>query len=178
MKFIKKAFSDKYVLGFLFVSLMGTLLHFAYDFFGKNPLLALIAPVNESIFEHTKLLFVPLFLLALLQALFMKEKEPCFWKYKFYSILAGSLLIPVLYYTYTGILGFSKDFINIGIYYIAAALSFFMEKQFAKRSICKRDNGFFLLLLGFFYVILVLLSFFPPMLPYFKDPLNNGYGIF
>ena len=41
----------------LSVSLLGTLLHFTYRWSGRNPL---IAPVNESVWEHMKLLFFPM----------------------------------------------------------------------------------------------------------------------
>lgn len=39
--------------------LAGVALHFVYDWF-PNPLTALVSPVNESLWEHAKLLFWPL----------------------------------------------------------------------------------------------------------------------
>ncbi len=46
-------------MGFGAVSLGGTLLHFLYDR-TDSPLCALISGVNESIWEHMKLLFFPM----------------------------------------------------------------------------------------------------------------------
>ena len=48
--------------GFLFVSVLGTVLHFLYEWSGENTLAALVSGVNESVWEHMKLLFVPVFL--------------------------------------------------------------------------------------------------------------------
>ena len=45
--------------GFVFTSVLGTLLHFAYEWSGNLPLLAPFTAVNESIFEHIKLLYFP-----------------------------------------------------------------------------------------------------------------------
>lgn len=58
--------------GFLFTSVLGTLSHFFYDWSGRNPLAALISPVNESIWEHMKLLFFP----SLLWSLFTPPLSP------------------------------------------------------------------------------------------------------
>ncbi len=54
------------ICGILFTSVLGSLLHFVYEWTGENPLAALFSPVNESVFEHCKLLFFP----ALLYTLF------------------------------------------------------------------------------------------------------------
>nr|WP_236945659.1 DUF6512 family protein [Enterocloster clostridioformis] len=53
------------IAGILSVSLLGTLLHFTYRWSGRNPLIGLIAPVNESVWEHMKLLFFPMLLFGL-----------------------------------------------------------------------------------------------------------------
>jgi hypothetical protein len=53
-------FVKKYVyLGILFISLLGSLIHFLYDLSGKSLLVGLIAPINESVWEHLKLPLVP-----------------------------------------------------------------------------------------------------------------------
>ena len=47
------------IAGILFTAIAGTLLHFAYEYSMENPLVAMFAPVNESTWEHMKLLFWP-----------------------------------------------------------------------------------------------------------------------
>ncbi len=51
-----------YLPEILFVIVLGTLMHFMYNWSGKHPFAGLIAPVNESVWEHMKLLFFPMLL--------------------------------------------------------------------------------------------------------------------
>ena len=56
--------------GFAATALLGTLLHFLYDWTGQNVFAALVSGVNESTWEHMKLLYFPLFIFALVQKRF------------------------------------------------------------------------------------------------------------
>ena len=47
------------LIGFAFTGAVGTLLHFVYEWTGGNPLIAAFCAVNESTWEHMKLLAVP-----------------------------------------------------------------------------------------------------------------------
>ena len=47
------------VLGLLFVLAAGNLLHFVYDWTGQSPVVGALAAVNESVWEHMKLLTTP-----------------------------------------------------------------------------------------------------------------------
>ena len=64
------------VIGILFVSVAGTLLHFVYDWSGQNPLVGFFAPVNESTWEHMKLLFFPMLLYGLVAVPKLKSAYP------------------------------------------------------------------------------------------------------
>ncbi len=72
---------------FLAVSVLGTLLHFLYDKTG-SPVAALFSSVNESTWEHMKLLFFPLLLFAIVQGFFLGPTYDNFWCIK----LRGTLL--------------------------------------------------------------------------------------
>lgn len=51
------------------------------------------------------------------------------------GILLGLLLIPVLFYTYKGVIGKSPDWINIAIFFIAAGIAYTYEnRQFPKEA--------------------------------------------
>ena len=53
--------------GFAFVSLAGSLLHFLYDWTGESVLIAPFSGINESTWEHMKLLYWPFSLFAVIQ---------------------------------------------------------------------------------------------------------------
>ena len=72
--------------GFAAVTLGGTILHFLYGWTGGSVLIAPFSGVNESTWEHMKLLFWPLFLFALVQRLFFKDQKN-YWCVKLAEIL-------------------------------------------------------------------------------------------
>ena len=163
--------------GFGATTLAGTLLHFLYDWTGGSLWVASFSGVNESTWEHMKLLFWPLFLFAVIQRLFFKGHEN-YWCIKLAEILLGLMLIPVLFYTYNGVLGKSPDWINIAIFYVCAFLSFLLEWWAFKRDRlqCKYPQFAFtgICIIG---VLFVVFTFAPPQIPLFQDPLTGTYGI-
>ena len=47
------------IIGFVFVSVIGTLAHFVFEWSGNNTVVGLFCPINESPWEHLKLIFFP-----------------------------------------------------------------------------------------------------------------------
>ena len=174
---MKRSFSLSQFVGFAVTSMVGTLLHYFYNFSGKSLWAAPFSGVNESTWEHMKLLFFPLFGYALLQRLFFKESDS-FWCIKLRGTLLGLILIPVLFYTYNGAFGKSPDWFNIVIFFLSAAIVYLWETHayFKDTIYCKRSAPSFglLCLIG---VLFVLFTFYPPALPLFRDPIDNTYGI-
>ena len=154
--------------GFALTTLGGTLLHFLYDWTGKNSLVSPFSGVNESTWEHMKLLFWPLFLFALVQRLFFKDQKN-YWCVKLAEILLGLVLIPVLFYTYNGVFGKSPDWINIAIFYITALLVILFEWWAFKKDWlqCRFPRLAFaaICLIG---VLIVVFTFVPPQIPLFQ----------
>ena len=163
--------------GFVFTSAVGTFLHFLFDLTGGSIVAALVSAVNESIWEHMKLLFYPMVAFAAIEYRFWGKDVPNFWCVKLKGTLAGLALIPTLFYTYSGILGVTADWFNITIFFIAAALSYYLEtKSFLQNKPCRLPRrlsiAFFLLIAGLF----TLFTFLPPHIPFFQDPLTGTYG--
>ena len=163
--------------GFALVTLGGTLLHFLYDWTGGNILTAPFSGVNESTWEHMKLLFWPLFLFAVVQRLFFREQKN-YWCVKLTGILLGLLIIPVLFYTYNGAFGKSPDWVNIGIFYVASGLVFLFERWAFHRDLLRcRYHWIALTLIGLIGVWFVVWTFAPPHIPLFLDPITGRYGL-
>ncbi len=161
--------------GFVLSVLVGTLLHFVYDWSGST-VAAVFSGVNESTWEHMKLLYYPMFVFALVQSRYFRE-DPRFWCIKLRGMLTGLILIPVLFYTYNGVFGRSPDWVNITTFFVAAAVAFWVEWRLfhhKKMSCCPRLAFFCLCAIGLLFVVF---TFLPPHLPLFRDPLNGQYGI-
>lgn len=174
---MKKSIPTWQMLGFLFTAILGTFLHFLFDLTGGSVVAALISAVNESIWEHKKLLFYPMVLFALIEYFFWGKGYKPFWCIKLVGILVGLTLIPVVYYTYTGILGKSIDWFNITIFFIAAAVSFWLEtKLFQKDWGDQYDCRWAALLICLIAVMFTVLTFMPPYIPFFADPITGSFG--
>ena len=167
---MEKSLRRIYITGFLFTSILGTLNHFVYNWFGQNMLIGMFVPINESIWEHIKLLFFPMLLFIIYVHYRYRHEYPSFTIALLWGLLYGSLLIPVLYYTYTGMVGFHNSVIDIAIYYISVLAAF--SKAHILYTSEKRPINIFLpralvlCLLAAFWVF----TYFPPKLPLFVAP--------
>ena len=163
--------------GFIFVSLLGTFLHFLYDISGKSLLAALFSGVNESTWEHMKLLYFPMLIFAFIQSRYFKDYGG-FWCVKLIGTLVGLIAIPTIFYTYNGAFGKSPDWLNITIFFISAFIGFLVEFLLLKqnRIQCRYKNVAIvsLCLIG---VLFFAFTFYPPKIPLFADPISQGFGI-
>ena len=174
---MKKAIWLYQLFGFAVTALGGTLLHFLYDWLGKAVWIAPFSGVNESTWEHMKLIFWPMLIFAIAQSFFFRECKD-FWCIKLRGILLGLLLIPVIFYTYNAVIGRSPDWLNITIFFISAAIAYIYEAiHFYKKDFsCKNPKIAVAILCGI-ALLFVIFTFKTPNLAIFKDPLTNTYGI-
>ena len=165
------------LMGFAVTSLGGTLLHFLYDWLGEAVWIAPFSGVNESTWEHMKLLFWPMLAFAAVQSFFFKDRGD-FWCIKLRGILLGMLLIPVIFYTYNGAVGKSPDWLNIAIFFVAAAGVYVYEARLfeAKKVTCRSPKWAVAALCGM-AALFVAFTFLTPEIGIFRDPLTGRYGI-
>ena len=165
--------------GFLFVCAAGTALHFLYQWSEESVAAAPFAAVNESVWEHMKLLFWPMLLWAGAERAVLGGYSRGFWPAKALGTLLGLALIPALYYTYTGALDVSVMWVDIAIFFVAAAAAFLAETRMLARDWrCRggaRASALVLLLL--LSAAFVLCTFVPPRVPLFRDPVTGFYGL-
>ena len=177
MIFIKKKFS---ILTFeicstLFIFIIGTLLHFTYDWSNQNPFVGMFSAVNESTWEHLKLLFFPMLLTTIFGTIYYKDEYPNFLCAKTKGILISLAFLIIFFYTYTGILGKGMSFINIGSFFLAVLIGeFYAYKRIEEYSCCSKLSILILILLSMLFVIF---TFYPPHIGLFKDPLAGCFKI-
>ena len=164
------------LMGFAVTSLAGTLLHFLYEWLSEAAWIAPFSGVNESTWEHMKLLYFPLLIFALIQSRFFKERKG-FWCIKLIGTVIGLAFIPMLFYTYNGAIGKSPDWVNITIFFISAAIAFLAEAHLLRNSFTCKAPRIALVLILVIGVLFVVFTFKTPQLPIFKDPITGTYGI-
>ena len=174
---MKRSINLAQFLGFAVTSLGGTISHFLYDWLGKAAWIAPFSGVNESTWEHMKLLFWPMLLYAVAQRFFFQDRKD-FWCVKLRGILLGLILIPAIFYTYNGVIGRSPDWINIAIFFVCAAVAYIVEARLFKseklRCGSPRPAVAVLCIIALCFVVFTFLT---PEIGIFKDPLTGTYGI-
>lgn len=112
------------IIGTIFVTIAGTLSHFVYECSGNNFILGYFFPVSESTWEHMKLCFFPMLIYSLFMNRKFKYDYPCITSALPFGILLGTFLIPVIFYTYTGIIGRNFLFLDITTFVFSVLLAF------------------------------------------------------
>ena len=178
-----KSFSkpEKWILiGIPSLFFIGSILHFAYNIFWESLVVGLFAPVNESIWEHTKMVLWPVILWWLLYYCF-RSKQYSLNKNKWFggaltALLTSLFTMPLLYYFYTQAFGVELLWVDILILLLSIILG-----QFLGLHIYRSSKGMDAKLVLVLFIVLVLLfmlfTFFPPHIPLFQDGLTGNYGI-
>lgn len=176
---MEKRLMRQQLLGVLFVLVTGTVLHFVYGWSGNHPVAGALSAVNESVWEHMKLVFVPLFFLTLGEVFFLGRQWPNFLVSRAVSTVVGTALVPVLYYTYTGIVGTHTLWADILVFILAVLTAFALEGLLLRRG--RMEAGWSqavgLLVLWALAFLFVLWTYRPPQLPLFQDPQTLTYGL-
>ena len=164
--------------GALFTAALGTLLHFTYGWSGGWIPAAAFSAVNESTWEHMKLLFFPMFLTSVVQLCCLGRTYPNFLAVRGVSTLAGTALIPVLFYTYTGVVGRHVMWADIAVFYLSVLGAFALDFRLLRRG---RFTSLWQQLLGLVILwglafLFVFCTFHPPGLALWQDPVTLGYG--
>ena len=165
-----------HIISFIFVGIVGALLHFVFEWSDNNAIVGVFSAVNESTWEHLKLVFYPMVVSSIVGYFTIGKDIPNFICSRTKGILIAMSCIVVLFYVYSGILGKTIDAINIIIFYISVLRGeFFSYRNIIKKSACNNKIAIVILLL--FFACFALFTFFTPQIGIFKDPTTNTYGI-
>lgn len=173
----KKLFKYE-IIGFIFVSVAGTLFHFFFEWFHASKFVGLFCPVNESVWEHLKLIFFPYLIWTIIEY-FLLKKRSNFFSAKIKGVIVGMIFIVSFFYTYSGICGKTSTFLDILSFFIGTAISFIISYEILRN----KQNGsraaeiISVILFMAIAVIFFLFTFIPPLIPLFEDPQKLTYGI-
>ncbi len=165
-------------IGIIFISIMGSFFHFLFELSDYNIIVAPFAAVNESVWEHLKLAFFPLLIYSFIEYLFLKETANNFIIGKAVAGYLIPLVIIIIFYSYTALLGTNLLIFDILSFFIAVvigqlvSLKIHLSPQYSKRYTI--ISWMALIILAF---IFVLFTFYPPELPIFQDSTNGQFGI-
>ena len=90
-----------FIIVVLVCFILGTLLHFTYKWSGEDKIVAVYSAVNESTWEHLKLVFYPMTIMAIIGTFVIKKQKTNYWAGQAIGILTAMVFITVFFYTYT-----------------------------------------------------------------------------
>jgi len=162
------------IIGIIFVLILGTIAHFLYNWSGNNYIAGLFTPINESIWEHMKLLFFPMLIYSFLITFKFRKTYSCITSSLCFGILAGTLLIPIFFYAYTSILGKDIFILDIATFILSIILAFWLSY---KLTLSCRLEPYAPLLCGLvciLFICFMLFTYNPPEARIFEDPAVSG----
>lgn len=167
-------------IGAILIIIVGSLLHFTYEWSGYNPIVGIFSAVNESQWEHFKMGIWPYFFFALIEYYFLKDCVSNFWVAKMIGIYAIPILIYIMFNLYTEILGKHVLAIDIGIFIVSIIAAQLISFAIITSDIVLPEalEGLAIALIGLLLISLVVFTFFPPRLEIFRDSTNKTYGAF
>ena len=158
------------ITGAIFVLVLGTLSHFFFQWSNDNLIVGLFSAVNESTWEHMKLIFYPMLLYSVFAIPRLKGNYPCITSAFLSGTLTGTFLIPVIFYTYTGILGYHLFILDILTFVLSVMAAFYLVFQLSVSCSMNRFLPFLYFLVYFMILSFAVFSFFPPNIGLFADP--------
>lgn len=161
----------------IFCLILGTILHFTYEWFNYNVMVGLFSTVNESVWEHLKLLFYPMFFISIIGYFKIGRKLCNYWYTQMIGVVFALIFVVVFFYTYTGIIGKNFFLLDIASFIIGILLGeYIVYKMLKQKEMCKLEA------VSIITSIIILLCFliftiYPPILPLFEDPIYGTFGI-
>lgn len=178
--------------GFIILFFVGTLWHFLFDLLGRAPIVGAFAPVNESVWEHGKILIWPITLwwmlgMALIRPLRASwpqgdvdvERRQARWLLGACAASLTALAVMIAgYYTYTGALGLHALWADILLFAVSLGAGQTVGlRVFAKGTRRRSVRILAALILAALLVSSMIFTFFTPRLPIFQCPVALTYGL-
>ena len=157
--------------------ILGTFLHFTYEWSRENMIVGVFSAVNESTWEHLKLIYYPMIFMAIIGYFVIGKKSQNYFGAQTVGILIAIIFTIVFFYTYTGIIGTNYAVVNISIFVVSIILGGCVTYKILKSRIVYNVEVASIIFLIILLLSFVLYTFNPPQIQLFQDPVDNSYGI-
>ncbi len=166
------------LFGAAFIIILGSLMHSMFIWLNYWLPSAIFLPVNESVWEHLKLGFWPLLIFSIIEYKFINHKSNNFLVAKTIAAYIIPLVIVIIFYAYTAILGEHLLIMDILSFIIAVIIGQLVSyKLLTKSEFPKGLKIFASILFAFLGFLFIIFTFFQPPLQIFMDATTGEYGI-
>lgn len=169
-KLFQKDIFQQDKLSILTVIILGSLSHFLYEFSGKRVIFALFCPVNESVWEHLKLLFFPFLLITILNWYQKRPPVLAFFYHRFLGIICAMFATLILFYTYTGIIGRHFLIADLTIFVFSVIFAFYINQYFQRKRLLPPTQEVVFSLWILLSICFFVFTCYPPDIALFFPP--------
>lgn len=164
-----------YILSFIATIILGSLLHLAFDASNRNVIVGLVSPVNESVWEHFKLILLPSTLFTILFILTKRDKLNNSIFILGFSTIIASVFVFVFHYLYE-YMGFDSSLIfDLLLYIVSIGIVFASIYIFKDKEYIANTNTLGIVFVFLIYMLFFTYTFYPPKLEVFRDSITNTY---
>jgi hypothetical protein len=165
------------LVGMVVIIILGTLLHFTFEWSGFQEIVGVFSAVNESVWEHLKIAFMPSILFMIIEYHYLYKKTNNFFFAKALGIYTIIVIIPVIFYTYTIFIEHNLTIDVISFMFAIIVGQFVSYKMLTFKQLSKNFRMISIVSLIILGLAFVVFTFYPPHIPLFQDPVTGEYGI-
>ncbi|MHA1112243.1 MAG: DUF6512 family protein [Promethearchaeota archaeon] len=170
------------IVGAFVIFGVGALWHFIFEWIGDPEWLGWFLPVNESVWEHVKLMYWPAILYFIVEGIFLWKKTNNFLFTKMVVLFFNPIVNIIIFYTYSGITGYENFIIDSIILFITTCVQQYISYRLLTREEIWADKRVLRMILSIFGILvlgalLALWTYLPPHIPLFMDNNFMAYGI-
>jgi len=163
--------------GGLFIVIIGFLLHYLYEWSGDSSVIAAVAPVNESVWEHLKLGTWATILFMIPEYRSLRNSTTSYFAAKLGGIVVLNAVILIIFYGYQLFVDESILVLDIGSFVIGAAVGQFTSFHVIRMKLSKIWDRLGMICLAALITAFAVFTWHPPHLEIFKDGNSGTYGI-
>ena len=160
------------------IFLLCFLFHFIYDLL-PNFITAIFFPVNESIWEHMKMLFSAVVMYGIIDYIILQKFKVKYNNFFTNLFISGISIIPIYLIMFLPVyykIG-ENMVITIGIMLIAIIISQVISYYILKAKDCDKLNIVALILIIVSYIVFAYLTYYPLKNELFFDTQKEKYGL-
>lgn len=165
------------IISIVGIFLVSALLHFIYDWF-PNFFTSLFFPVNESIWEHNKIIVGSFLILAIIEKIYYKKRKNVIFAEVISALVCMTLVMLIFTPVYLYILKTNDNMIvTFAIFIIAITISQIVSYHLLQKEYYPRLEELGVILFVIFFLINIIFTYYPPKLAIFYDYTNQIYGL-
>ena len=165
-----------FLLSFFVLTILGSLAHFTHGWFKKGILLHIFSALNESTWEHMKMLVAPTILVGILQYVFLDKGYINFFNSILILLIIELVTMPLLYETLKKLVKKVPFPITILIFFLSIIFGLTAEYLILTNGVVIFPEVWSFVLVLLIVSLFGIFSYSPPRSFLFKDPITGRYG--